>query len=234
MFHKVTKILSLWAIFLLISCSNNDGDTPINKIIEATQHLNETYGNDEKQQYDIYLPEGRTSVTPVIVLVHGGSWSGGDKSDMNLLVTILRNSWNDYAIVNTNYKLASLSSNQHPTQLNDLSSLISSLESKKNTYIISNNYFFIGVSAGGHLSLLYTYLTDENHNVKAVCSIVGPTDFLDPAYTMSGNEELQAIITQFLGDSYQNNPDLYQNASPINFVDALDAPTILFMVEKMN
>ena len=141
MIRKFTKILYFWVIFLFISCSNNDGDSPVTLITESTQFLNEMFGSDEKQQFDIYLPEGRTSSTPVIVLVHGGSWSGGDKSDMNLFVTILRNSWSDYAIVNTNYRLANPSSNQHPAQLNDLSSLISTLESKKNTYMISDNYF---------------------------------------------------------------------------------------------
>ena len=101
----------------------------------------------------------------------------GDKSDMNALVTLSRSSWSDYAIVNTNYvntnyRLASTNSNQHPTQLNDLSSLIDKLESKKSVYHLSNNYFLIGVSTGGHLSLLYSYLTDINHIVKAVASFV--------------------------------------------------------------
>src|SRR5688500_5378784 len=43
---------------------------------------NVAYGNDPKQVYDIYLPEGRSSgKTPVMFLFHAGSWSGGDKRD---------------------------------------------------------------------------------------------------------------------------------------------------------
>ncbi len=233
MLHKVTKILYLCAIILFISCSEDDNVEEI-IIVEATQFLNESFGNELNQGYDIYLPEGRTIQTPTVILVHGGSWSGGDKSDMNLLVTLLLNSWSDYAIVNTNYRLTTENTNQHPAQLNDLSALISQLDSKKNTYQISDNYFFIGISAGGHLSLLYTYLNDTNHKVKAVCSIVGPTDFSDPAYTDQLNEEFQSIATQFLGDTYENNPDLYINASPIAHIDALDVPTILFYGGKDN
>ena len=78
------------------SCSKNDSTTE-NPVVEATYLLDENYGNDSKQQYDIYLPQGRTIDTPVVILVHGGFWSGGDKSDMNLLVILLRNSWSDYA-----------------------------------------------------------------------------------------------------------------------------------------
>lgn len=233
MLNKVTKILYLCIVFILISCSNDDNATDI-LIVDATQFLNESYGNNSKQQYDIYLPEGRTMQTPVVILVHGGSWSGGDKSDMNLLVTLLRNNWSDYAIVNTNYRLATENSNQHPAQLNDLSALISQLDSKKNIHQVSDTYFFIGISAGGHLSLLYTYRNDNEHKVKAVCSIVGPTDFLDPAYTDSAYEVFHAIASQFLGDTYENNPDLYINASPITYIDALDAPTIMFYGGKDN
>ncbi len=231
--RKVTKILYLWVVILFISCSSDDNVSDI-AIVEATQFLNESYGNDSKQQYDIYLPEGRTNQTPTVILVHGGSWSGGDKSDMNLLVTFLRNDWSDYAIVNINYRLATENTNHHPAQLNDLSALISQLDSKKNTYQISDSYFFIGMSAGGHLSLLYTYLNDIEHKVKAVCSIVGPTDFSDPEYIDSANEVFHAIAAQFLGDTYANNPELYINASPITHLDALDAPTILFYGGKDN
>jgi acetyl esterase/lipase len=233
MLNKVTKILYLCIVFLLISCSNDDPATD-NLFVDATQFLNESYGNDSQQQYDIYLPEGRTMQTPVVILVHGGSWSGGDKSDMNLLVTLLRNNWSDYAIVNTNYRLTTQNTNQHPAQLDDLSALIIQLNSNRSLYQVSDTYFFIGISAGGHLSLLYTYRNDIDHKVKAVCSIVGPTDFSDPVYTDSANEVLQANAIQFLGDTYVNNPDLYVSASPITHIDALDAPTIMFYGGKDN
>jgi len=225
MLYRASKLLFLSIILFLLSCSN---DTEIPASIEATQFLNETYGNNSKQDYDIYLPKNRTTDTPVIVMVHGGFWSAGDKADMNLLVAIARNKSPEFAIVNTNYRLATATSNQHPTQINDLLSLLTELDAKKDDYRISNNYFFIGVSAGAHLSLLYSYQTDTNHRVKAVCSIVGPTDFLDPAYINSPDPQFRLIGEQFLGDTFQNNPSLYENASPVTHVDALDAPSILF------
>lgn len=227
MLYKTSKLLFLSIILFLQSCSS-DPDPTIPTSLEATQFLNETYGNEAKQDYDIYLPKDRTTDTPVIIMVHGGFWSAGDKADMNLLVSIARSNSPEFAVVNTNYRLVTATTNQHPTQINDLSSLISELEAKKEDYQISNNYFFIGVSAGAHLSLLYTYLTDTNHDVKAVCSIVGPTDFLDPAYINSTNPQFQIVAEQFLGDSFQDNPALYESISPITHVDALDAPTILF------
>jgi|LGOV01.1.fsa_nt_gb acetyl esterase/lipase len=230
MLYKASKLLFFSTILFLYSCSS-DSDPIISTSLEATQFLNEAYGNESKQDYDIYLPKDRTTETPVIIIVHGGFWSAGDKDDMNLLVALARNTSPEYAIVNTNYRLATTTSNQHPTQINDLSSLLAELEARKEEYQISNNYFFIGVSAGAHLSLLYAYQTDTNHDVKAVCSIVGPTDFLDPAYINSTNTQFQIVGEQFLGDTFANNPTLYENASPITHIDALDAPSILFYGE---
>ena len=85
----------------------------------------------------------------------------------------------------------------------------------------------IGISAGGHLGLLYSYLSDTEKAVKAVCSVVGPTDFTDPYYT---NEDsfFGDIGTLFLGESYNSNPNLYAEASPISHLDASDPPTLLF------
>ena len=227
MLNKTSKFLFISIVFFLISCSSDPDPIPTEPL-EATQFLNQKYGTEEKQDYDIYLPEERTTETPVIVIVHGGFWSQGDKSEMDILVAIARNKSAEFAIVNTNYRLATATSNQHPTQINDIQSLITDLESKREEYQISNNYYFIGVSAGAHLSLLYSYKNDTNHHVKAVCSVVGPTDFLDPIYVAALNTGLGDIAAQFLGDTFENNPSLYEDASPITHVDAQDAPTILF------
>ncbi len=224
---KSSKFLFISILFFLVSCSKDTDPMPTEPL-EATQFLDETYGSEVNQDYDIYLPENRTAETPVIIIVHGGFWSQGDKDDMNLLVAVARNKSAEFAIVNTNYRLATLTSNQHPAQVNDIQMLITELESKKEEYQISNNYYFIGASAGAHLALLHAYKNDTNHHVKAVCSIVGPTDFTDPAYVDSGNVQFQLFGEVFLGDTFENNPSLYEDASPITHVDAQDAPTIMF------
>jgi len=225
MLFKALKLLFLSFIIFLQSCSN---DGPIPTTLEATQFLNEVYGNDASQNYDIYLPKDRTTETPVIILVHGGFWYFGDKSDMNSLVAISKNIAPEYAVVNINYRLATSTSNQHPAQIEDISSMIAELQSRSDEYQISNDYYFIGVSAGGHLSLLYAYLTDVNNQVKAVCSITGPTDFLDPAYLNSTNPLFQTVTERFLGVTFEDDPILYENTSPITHVDTSDPPSILF------
>lgn len=98
---------------------------------------------------------------------------------------------------------------------------------KAGDYQIDNRYGFIGASAGAHLSLLYAYKYDTAHEVRAVCSIVGPTDFTDPAYT--NNPLFQYGLTALVGNvSYAANPEIFIEASPRTHVSASSPATIQF------
>ena len=83
--------LALFGIFFL-SCSTDDAEvTPdlVPEVIEAYEALNVSYGLDNNQVFDIYLPENRTEDTKILFLIHGGSWVGGDKEQMNTKKKIL-------------------------------------------------------------------------------------------------------------------------------------------------
>jgi len=177
---KTTPILSVILLFFISSCSSNE-NAP-NPPLEAQQLTNVSYGNDAKQKFDLYLPANRnTSDTKTLILVHGGSWIGGDKSEMNPILEVVRKNLPNYAVVNMNYRLSTWGKPAFPMQIDDIAAVIAKLKNGK--YDISDNIGFIGVSAGGHLSLLYSYAYNIDKNVKMVCSIVGPTNFTDPAYT---------------------------------------------------
>ncbi|MEN8187436.1 MAG: alpha/beta hydrolase [Bacteroidota bacterium] len=223
--NKFTYFVLLSIFFISFSCSTDD---PKVEHLEAVSYYDEAYGSDDLQKYNIHLPEGRDTKTPVIVLVHGGSWIGGDKNDMQFIIDEIKVILPEFAIANINYRLLTFTENKHPTQINDIESFIVDLESKSDDFQISDDYYFIGTSAGGHLSLLYTYTKNKNNDIKAVASIVGPTNFTDDAYVNSGNSDFDLLSFTFLGDSYQNNPGLYEDASPLFHVTSSSAPTILF------
>ena len=96
--------------FILFSCSlENDFGIPDTDTLDPLQYYEEldiAYGNDAKQTFDIYLPAERENDTKVMILVHGGGWSGGDKSEMNTLKNLVRQEHPDVAVVNMNYRLA--------------------------------------------------------------------------------------------------------------------------------
>jgi len=92
-------------------------------------------------------------------------------------------------------------------------------------YTISDDFGFVGVSAGGHLSLLWSYAFDTNNDVKMVCSIVGPTNFTDPAYLNNNDAHLQELIDLFGIDA---TTEFLEEVSPLHQVTASAPPTILF------
>ncbi len=227
MLNRITYFgLLILGLLFTFSCSTEN--EIIVEPLEEISYFDLTYGSDTEQNFDIHLPANRDLNTPVIILVHGGSWIGGDKSDMDLFTSNIKILMPEFAIANINYQLLTLTENKHPTQINDIEQLLIELKNKSVEYQISNDYYFLGVSAGAHLSLLFSYTKNINNDIKAVCSIVGPTNFTDEAYINSGNTELELLATTFLGDTFQNNPDLYADASPIFHVNENSTPTLLF------
>ena len=116
---------------LLISCSNDSNNSPNlpQKSLEFQKLTNVSYGVDSDQIYDIYLPENRTSNTKIMILVHGGGWSSGDKSSMNYLVDLYRNDFPDLALVNINYRLSDENNPPYPMQIDDITTIINQLKS---------------------------------------------------------------------------------------------------------
>ncbi len=62
------------------------------------------YGDQEKQTLDVYVPEG-ASEAPVIFMVHGGGWRGGDKArssevDLKVAHWVTRG----FVLISTNYR----------------------------------------------------------------------------------------------------------------------------------
>ena len=223
------RYLSILFIFIaVLSCSNSNDDNTGNNPIEPLDYyeeLNISYGTNSNQVFDLYLPANRTHQTKVIILVHGGGWVSGDKEDMSAFRDYILEQLPQIAVVNINYRLADANNKPYPMQIDDISSVVNFLKEKQNEYVISDNLGMIGSSAGGHLSLLWSYAFDANNQVDMVCSVVGPTNFTDPAYTESTDPILQAILAVFGADA---TPEYFIESSPYHQVTSGAPPTILF------
>ena len=218
-------IFNILILFFVLSCSTNDSEVITEQPLEYLEVLNVAYGSDANQKFDIYLPANRTLNTKVIILVHGGGWSAGDKNDMNLFVDLIFQEFDNIAVVNMNYRLADENNNPYPMQTNDISSVIDYLKTNQNEYVIDDKFGFIGTSAGAHLSMLWSYALDTNNSVNMVCSIVGPTNFTDPAYLNNTNPDIQEIT-----DLYGINAaiEFLEEVSPYHRVTSSSPATILF------
>jgi len=215
-------LLILFLLINCLSCSNDDQEATLPLLqVEETEFLNVSYGTSNEQVYDIYLPANRNLNTKVLILVHGGGWTSGDKADMNPYKSIAKEEFEDYAIVNINYRLATQGLSPFPMQLNDITAVINHLKTKQSDYKISKDYGFIGVSAGAHLSMLWSYNYDTENDVNMVISIVGPTNFTDPAFA-------NYITPAFSYFGETPTDAILQLYSPYHQVNASSPPTSLF------
>src|SRR5690606_19118485 len=136
---------------------------------------------------DIYLPANRSgSLTKVLVLIHGGGWVQGDKTDMREYIPMLQGDHLKHAIVNLNYRLAILNvRTAFPNQFLDLHFGLKCFSGAAATLIITPEFSLIGVSAGGHIALQYDYGYGVKDQVKMVSGSAGPASLKDPFYARS-------------------------------------------------
>ncbi|MFZ1369389.1 MAG: alpha/beta hydrolase [Ferruginibacter sp.] len=219
---------------LFIACSKDDtgGGTPIT-ITEKTT-LNVAYGTDPLQKMDIYLPANRSvATTKVIILIHGGAWISGDKSEFNpAIIDSLKNRVPDYAIFNINYRLGALpTTNVFPTQELDVKAAVEFIFGNRASYLVSDKFVLMGASAGGHLALLQAYKYQSPVKIKAVVDFCGPTDMVAMYNDYAVNPPAQLGIVALMSGTPATNSALYTQSSPITtaYANAVNAcPTIIF------
>ena len=214
----------LFVLFIFNSCStDSEIETESFDTNTSLSFTNLSYGENENQTYDIYLPKDRTLNTKILLLIHGGGWTAGDKSEMNGFKDFLIQGFPNVAVVNMNYRLANPNNSPYPMQTNDITTLINEIRAKNEQYQIGTELGIMGISAGGHLGLLWSYSKDTENQVKFVCSVVGPTNLLDEAYQNTQDPNLKGLINLFGTD--QNT---LEKASPLYQVKSDSPPTLLF------
>src|SRR5829696_2536254 len=115
----------LLSMSILTSCQRNGSTISAEKkYLPAENFRDVSYGKDSAQRMDVYLPEGRSiDSTKAIILIHGGGWTGGSKTDFASYIDSFKRRMPDYAIFNINYRLFN-GNNLFPTQENDVKSAI--------------------------------------------------------------------------------------------------------------
>jgi acetyl esterase/lipase len=222
---KRNVLFLLIVVSVMVSCKK-EAAMNTGEVATSTQ-LNVAYGAQPLQNMDVYLPAGRSrSSTKVMILVHGGAWSIGDKAELTGFVDTMKKRLPDYAVFNINYRLAAFPNNLFPTQEQDVKAALEYIYNRRSEYLISDKIVFTGASAGAHLSLLQAYKYNSPVKIKAVIDFFGPTDITD-LYNNPGVVSPQNIVA-IVGATPTTNPTLYLQSSPLTFVNSTNAcPTLI-------
>jgi acetyl esterase/lipase len=214
----LTRISFLYTliVFLFFAC----GEKPRNStgLDENESYCFEDikYGPSHQNTLDLYLPAGRNNKTPVLIFIHGGAWVHGDKSQFykEYAEQLAGNQW---VIANMNYRLVSDSFNIKHV-LEDIDRTVNFLSEKSSGYgIRSGNFHLIGNSAGGHIALLYGYLSGSKKKISSVISISGPTNLNDRRFKnlMDTGWNSSYIYPLLLGAPFEENGKEAIDGSPL-------------------
>ncbi|KQT21912.1 acetyl esterase [Chryseobacterium sp. Leaf404] len=214
-------VLLLLAI-TLFSCTEKI--IKFEKGISFEQQINISYGDDAEQKMDLYIPEKRDSVKTVFIIIHGGGWKAGEKSDLTFFTLSLMKKFPQSAFANMNYRLADETQYGLPNQTEDIRKSIDYLVG---IVPVKTKFILLGNSAGGHLSMLYSYRFDQAENIKAVVNIVGPSDLSDPNFK---NYSDYSFVEKRLVDpaAVTNNFTKEKFASPVEWITEKSPPTLSF------
>lgn len=191
---------------------------------------------ERKLHADVFYPAESTQKYPGVILIHGGGWASGDKSHLVPMAQKLTE--HGYLAATVEYRLSPEA--LYPAGVIDLKTAIKWLKINAADFNLdSSKVAVLGTSAGATLaSLLATtggkgvflsHQLNENASdrVQALVNIDGVTDFTTPSESAKDEDpEKPSAGARWFGATYKQKPELWQEASAINYVDAKTPPTI--------
>jgi acetyl esterase/lipase len=199
------------------------------------------FGN-ESLKLDLYLPEG-VGPFPLIIWVHGGGWSSGDKA-LSPSGAQVRQTTRGYAVASINYRLSQQA--QFPAQVEDCKAAVRWLRAHAAQYDLDPARIAAwGASAGGHLVALMGTSgdvaelegegnLDYSSRVQAVVDWFGPTDLLKMSAdslpfpcNILDHDSPFSPESRLIGCAIQTCRDKTERANPIKYVSADDPPFLI-------
>jgi acetyl esterase/lipase len=180
---------------------------------------------------DVYEPGEHSDLRPALVLIHGGGWTSFDKSTMGRLGEFLARS--GFVAFSVDYRLFHDKENLWPAQLDDVQRAVRWIRANAAKYRVDPDHIgAFGHSAGAQLAALLGMedtrdnsdpaLAKYSSRVQAVVDVSGPTDF-----TINHDPDGDAFLSSFLGGSYAEHPQVWQDASPAFHVAKKVAPFLV-------
>lgn len=190
------------------------------------------YTGNRNLLLDIYYPKKKKPRHPAVLLIFGGGWRSGDKSQNQAMAMELASK--GYVAVSAEYRLTPEA--VYPAAVHDLKAAIRWMRRYAKQYgIDTSRIAVLGCSAGGQLAALVGTTNNDpafdepqpqypgvSSNVQAIIDIDGVLAFHHPESTEG------TVAAQWLSGTYPENPANWEAASALNHVNA-NTPPVLFV-----
>lgn len=177
---------------------------------------------------DLYGGATTDSPRPLVLIIHGGSWRNGDRTQLPSMAKRLAHA--GYAVAAMDYRLAP--AHRFPAAYDDVQAAVNYLrDHAAELRIDPERVVLYGRSAGGHLALLAAYRMQAPF-VRGVVGLYPPTDL---AYSWDHPTNPRVLDTHgtlrdFLGGAPGDSTELharYEEASPYAWARESSPPTLL-------
>jgi acetyl esterase/lipase len=191
-------------------------------------------GGGRELKLDIYRPPEGTSNRAGILLIHGGGWSGGDRTQLRGFGVLLGRV--GYTLVSTEYRLSGEA--KWPAQIHDVKAALRWMRANAGDLGIDADKIAVsGNSAGAHLSLMVAGTANRpefegeggtpgvSTDVAACVAIYAPTSMMR-RFEGQGRGAVAALMGEAATD------EAYKGANPLTYARADYPPTMLIHGNK--
>jgi len=191
----------------------------------AKPALVETLNYSGELALDFYRPASGTGSRPCVVLVHGGGWDSGTRSEIAHF-----NQWlvsRGYAVAAIDYRLTPKF--PWPAQRDDLLAAITFLKAHATALGIDPaKLVLLGRSAGGQIAEVVGYAMNDPA-IRGVVALYAPSDMVF-AYDNAREDDIlksPTLMRQYLGGTPETSRENYESASALPRVNPRTPPTLL-------
>lgn len=177
---------------------------------------------------DLYRNTQKPKASPWLLVIHGGSWEGGDSEQVPDLNWYLAR--HGYSVIAVTYRFSP--SYQWPAQKEDMNTAMNYIVSHAKDFGIDPNRFFVlGRSAGAQIAGVFAY-TPNQIGLKGYISMYPPTD-LTFGYEAGDEDDIlksRSLIRRLMGGTPYERPESYKDASVIETMlqNPNPVPTLIF------
>ena len=190
---------------------------------------------DAPLEADLFLPPIDGIKRPAILIIHGGGWREGDRTQLRGYAILLARL--GFVTLSTSYRLSTEA--VWPAQIQDVNCALRYLRANSSSLGIDPERIGIsGNSAGGHLALMAGAQikrfegqggnNNESSHVKAVCAIYPPARIKK----LDNTDPLEDAFLALMGEEAKQSD--YDAASPINYINKNYVPTMLIHGSRDN
>jgi acetyl esterase/lipase len=185
---------------------------------------------DRKLHLDAYYNKNN-SLNPAIVIIHGGGWRSGNKSQMETFA--IEMATKGYSCFNIEFRL-SLEA-QYPAAIFDVKKAIQYVKKNAKKFNVdTTKVAVLGCSSGGQMAALIgttngkTDFEESKNNIK-ISSKVNAIVNIDGTLAFKHPESKEGVVAGlWLGGSYEEKPLIWQQASPLTHANK-NTPPVLFI-----